>query len=196
MDTRPYRLRWPSASIIYDISPGSVFKEASQQLEGVGAKISRTCIIIHIPQESSDLQAILCKKGFNGSRPSLWVLQGLPLMTLERLKDILWIFSSLAMKGCIFIGELHGLLLDADFENTSKKRDMMERIFMRHGLQVDIVGYDEVARNLHLDLQPIEYGSTLFIARQLKYSDAQMETWRAQFERLEEEGDEEGFEEL
>lgn len=196
MDTRPYRLRWPLASIIYDISPERVFKEASQQLEGAGAKISKSCMLIHIPQESSDLQVCLCKKGFNGSRPSLWILQGLPLVTLESLKHILSIFASLAMKGCIFVGELRGLLLDVEFGNMSRKKDLMESIFRRHGLQVDMVGYDEVARTLHLDPLCKDYGSILFIARQLRYSDAQMETWRAHFERLEEEADEEGFDEL
>ncbi|KAJ6851197.1 uncharacterized protein M6B38_261000 [Iris pallida] len=196
MDTRPYRLRWPLASVIYDISPERVFKEASQQLEGAGAKISKSCMLIHIPQESSDLQTDLCKKGFNGSRPSLWILQGLPLVTLESLKHILSIFASLAMKGCIFVGELQDLLLDVEFGNMSRKKDLMESIFRRHGLQVDMVGYDEVARTLHLDPLSKDNGSILFIARQLRYSDAQMETWRAHFERLEDEADEEGFDEL
>lgn len=36
----------------------------------------------------------------------------------------------------------------------------------------------------------------LFVARQLRFSDAQMEAWRAHFERIDENGDEEGFEEL
>lgn len=35
MDTRPYRLSWPTSTIIFDISPESVFKRAAQKLEGV-----------------------------------------------------------------------------------------------------------------------------------------------------------------
>lgn len=32
-------------------------------------------MLVHVPLESSDLQAILCEKGFKGDKPSLWVLQ-------------------------------------------------------------------------------------------------------------------------
>lgn len=34
MDTRPYRLRWPSSTLIFEISPTKVFNVASQKLEG------------------------------------------------------------------------------------------------------------------------------------------------------------------
>lgn len=42
---------------------------------GAGAKISRNCVVLHTSSESPDLQAGLNKNGFNGNRPSLWVLQ-------------------------------------------------------------------------------------------------------------------------
>jgi hypothetical protein len=75
MDTRPYRLSWPRLSVVYDVSPRRVFITASQQLRGAGAKISRNCVVLHTSSESPDLQAGLNKNGFNGNRPSLWVLQ-------------------------------------------------------------------------------------------------------------------------
>ncbi|KAG8037188.1 hypothetical protein GUJ93_ZPchr1292g6502, partial [Zizania palustris] len=75
MDTRPYRLSWPRLSVVYDVSPGRVFSTTSQQLRGAGAKISRNCVVLHTSLESPDLQEGLCKNGFNGNRPSLWVLQ-------------------------------------------------------------------------------------------------------------------------
>lgn len=196
MDTRPYRLSWPRSCVIYDLSPGSVFKVASERLAGIGAKISKTCLLVHVPLESSDLQAILCKKGFNGSRPSIWVLQGLPLMTLASLKDILYIISSLAMKGSIVIGELPGWLLRTEFGNTSPIQERLEKLFMSNSFQVDLVDYDEVARSLHLDPLQGENDNVLFIAKQLRLSDAQMESWWTHLERLDEEADEEGFEEL
>lgn len=34
MDTRAYRLNWPSSTIIYDISPENVFNRAAQKLKG------------------------------------------------------------------------------------------------------------------------------------------------------------------
>lgn len=34
MDTRPYRLNWPTSTILFDISPESVFKTAAEKLKG------------------------------------------------------------------------------------------------------------------------------------------------------------------
>ena len=44
-------------------------------LSGVGAKIPRSCLFLHVPLESSDLQQTLRAKGFNGNRPSIWAMQ-------------------------------------------------------------------------------------------------------------------------
>ncbi|XP_020254864.1 uncharacterized protein LOC109831826 isoform X2 [Asparagus officinalis] len=153
MDTRPYRLSWPRSSVIYDISPGRIFKEASQRLVGVGAKISKGCVLLHVPLESSDIQEALNKKGFSGNRASLWVLQ-------------------------------------------DTQRETLEKLFMSHGFQVDVVEHDVIARNLHLDLPPGDYNGIFYMARQLRLSDSQMDAWRGHFGRLEEEADEEGFEEM
>lgn len=48
-------------------------------MTGAGAKIPRNCVLFHTPLESPDLQEGLCKNGFNGNRPSLWVLQVITL---------------------------------------------------------------------------------------------------------------------
>jgi len=34
MDTRPYRLQWPTSTIIFDISPEIVFQFAAEKLKG------------------------------------------------------------------------------------------------------------------------------------------------------------------
>ncbi|KAM0954394.1 putative methyltransferase Ppm1/Ppm2/Tcmp, S-adenosyl-L-methionine-dependent methyltransferase [Dioscorea sansibarensis] len=196
MDTRPFRLNWPRSSAIYDVSPGSVFQFASQRLQDVGAKISRTCMLLHVPSESSNIQEHLCEKGFNGNRPSVWALQGLPLMSSACFNDLLFLVSCLAMKGSIFLGVLPGWLIGTEFGNMAATRKWMESLFMSHGFQVSIVSYAEVSRKLHLEPPTENLCSVLFVAEQLRFSDAQMERWRSEFDRLEDEGDEEGFEEL
>lgn len=35
MDTRPYRLSWPTSTMIFDVSPDRIFKMAAQKLEGM-----------------------------------------------------------------------------------------------------------------------------------------------------------------
>jgi hypothetical protein len=34
MDTRPYRLSWPPSSLIFDVSPDSIYTAASEKLKG------------------------------------------------------------------------------------------------------------------------------------------------------------------
>ncbi|XP_052160805.1 O-methyltransferase 1, chloroplastic [Oryza glaberrima] len=198
MDTRPYRLSWPRLSVVYDVSPRRVFITASQQLRGAGAKISRNCVVLHTSSESPDLQAGLNKNGFNGNRPSLWVLQGLPLFTFKSLEDLLLVIGNLAMKGSIFIGEVPRFTQWGAATDMASEQDRLENLFFTQGFRVSFVHYEEVAKDvgLGLDSPPEIHGRALFIAEQLRFSDAQMESFRMHFERIEDDADEDGFEEL
>ncbi|KAJ9551795.1 hypothetical protein OSB04_015840 [Centaurea solstitialis] len=195
MDTRAYRLNWPSSTVIYDVSPQAVFNKASEKLRDVGAKIPRSCLLLHVPLESSDMQQLLSDKGFNGCRPSIWVFQGFPVANLASFKEILSMVGNLAMKGCLFVGELPIWLTET--EAGFKVEKWMHELFMGYGFRVRIIGYDGVARNL--GQQQVAAGdpdNLLFVAEHLRFSDGQMENWRREFQRIQEEGDEEGFEEL
>ncbi|KAK4441784.1 O-methyltransferase 1, chloroplastic [Sesamum alatum] len=196
MDTRPYRLNWPASTILFDVSPDRIFRRSIKKLEEVGANIPRSCLFVHIPHETSDIQQLLRNKGFNGARPSLWVFQGLTIMTLANFKDILDAVSNLAMKGCLFIGELPSWLAETEIGVKSTRTKWMDKLFVSHGLKVKMIKYDEVARNLGKESAPADPKTILFMAEQLQFSDDQMEIWRREFQRIEEEGDEEGFEEL
>ncbi|KAK4407959.1 O-methyltransferase 1, chloroplastic [Sesamum angolense] len=78
----------------------------------------------------------------------------------------------------------------------STRTKWMDKLFMSHGLKVKMIKHDEVARNLGKESAPGDHKNILFVAEQLQFSDDQMEIWRREFQRIEEEGDEEGFEEL
>nr|XP_043621015.1 O-methyltransferase 1, chloroplastic [Erigeron canadensis] len=196
MDTRPYRLKWPSSTVIYDVSPQSVFKIASQKLKDVGAKIPRSCLLLHVPLESSDLEQILRDKGFSGSRPSIWVFQGFPVLNLASFKEILFIASNLAMKGCVFSGELPLWLTETEVGIKPSVEKWIDELFMSYGFRVRILEYDGVARSLCQEKVLGPSDSLLFVAKHLRFSDDEMEIWRREFRRVEEGGDEEGFEEL
>lgn len=196
MDTRPYRLSWPNSTIMFDISPERVFNRAAEKLQGVGAKISRNCLFLHVPMESSNIQQSLHAKGFNGNQPSIWVIQGLPVMTLATFEEILIIVSSFAMNGSFFMGELPAWLAETEIGIKSSTRQWMEKLFMSNGFRVDMINYEDVAKNLGKQLDSGHYKNILFVAEQMRFSDDQMETWRREFQRVEEQGDEEGFEEL
>lgn len=195
MDTRPYRLGWPTSTLIFDISPDSVFINAAQILEGVGAKVPRGGLYLHVPWEFSDIAAALHSKGFNGSRESIWVLQGLPT-NLEGVKEILSIVSALAMNGSLFLGELPACLSEPNAKLELSTERWVDKIFMENGFRVKLITYNEVAEDLHKKTDPGNSDNILFVAEQLRFSDDQVENWRREFQRIEAEGDEEGFDEL
>ncbi|AEE82165.1 unnamed protein product [Arabidopsis thaliana] len=192
MDTRPYRLNWPTSTMIFDVSPEKVFEIASEKLQGVGARIPKSCLFFHIPVEFENIEQRLRSKGFSGNRPSIWAMQGLPLESQSGFEAILSAISSLAMNECYLIGELPtNITLQSDLSKW------MEKLFMSNGFRVKIVSYEEIAASLGVVLHsPVNHDTVLFIAQQLKFSDDQMETWRQEFQRVEEDGDEQGFEEL
>ncbi|XP_021280859.1 uncharacterized protein LOC110414120 isoform X2 [Herrania umbratica] len=194
MDTRPYRLNWPSSTIIFDISPERVFQKAAEKLKGVGAKIHNSLILCSIG--ILNIQETLRMKGFNGHRPSIWAIQGLPVMTLASFEEILFLVSGMAMNGCLFLGELPAWLAETEFGTRSSTEKWMDNLFMSNGFNVEIISYNEIAKSLGKEVVPRDYGNILFVAEQLRFSDDQMETWRRELQRVEEDGDEEGFEEL
>ncbi|GFP80641.1 magnesium/proton exchanger [Phtheirospermum japonicum] len=122
--------------------------------------------------------------------------QGHPVMTLANFKDILSVFSNLAAKGCFLFGELPVWLVETEIGTKSTTMEWMDKLFTSHGLRVEMIGYDEVSKNIGNEYAIGDHGNILFLAEQLHFSDDQMEMWRREFQRLEEEGDEEGFEEL
>ncbi|KFK30831.1 hypothetical protein AALP_AA6G031300 [Arabis alpina] len=192
MDTRPYRLNWPTSTMIFDVSPENVFEIASNKLQGVGARIPKSCLFFHIPVEPGNIEQCLRSKGFSGNRPSIWAMQGLPLESQSSFEAILSAISSLAMHECYLIGELPtNITLQSDLAKW------MDNLFMSNGFKAKIVSYEEIATSLGVVLHsPINDDAVLFIAQQLRFSDDQMETWRQEFQRVEEDGDEQGFEEL
>ncbi|XP_055829942.1 O-methyltransferase 1, chloroplastic [Solanum dulcamara] len=199
LDTRPYRLNWPTSTLVFGICPEKVFRGAVQKLQDAGAKIPRGCMSFHVPSESFDIEHILRSKGFCGTRPSIWAFQGLPVVNLESFKDILSTVSNLAMKGCLFLGELPVWLAEIDVGDQSAIKKWLDDLFISYGFRVKMIEYDEVARNLSKNSAKRASGvstSILFVAEHLRFSDDQVEIWRTEFQRIEEEGDEEGFEEL
>ncbi|KAG6535974.1 hypothetical protein ZIOFF_001009 [Zingiber officinale] len=216
MDTRPYRLNWPRSSVIFEISPQSVFNIASQKLKEAGAKVSRNCILLHVPLESTDLQLALCERGYNGNKPSLWAIQTAfpvsacahvyyPLASLDyenmSIVMLITLMTAHYQFGCkrmpcsklapMMRLEAHKYLMTQD--NKSKRKHSM-----KNEGDIDSLGFVRMCLDINKDSQLDKSGdgSFLFIAEQLRFSDAQMEIWRTHLERIEDEGDEEGFDEL
>ncbi|CAI0469679.1 unnamed protein product [Linum tenue] len=196
MCTRPYRLNWPTSTMIFDISPERVSNISSHKLRGVGAKTSRRCFHVHVPMESPDFEKALRARGFKANTHSIWALQGIPITTLASFEQILFTISCLATKGTLFLGELPAWLAETDIGSQPSAEKWINKLFMGNGFKVDSINYDEVANSLGKEIAPESHSNILFVAEQLRFSDDQMETWRREFQRVEEGADEEGFEEL
>lgn len=102
------------------------------------------------------------------------------------------------MKGGIFIGEVPHFPDWTAAADMVSEQDRLENLFFTQGFRVSFVLYENVAKDFGLDLAPQreQCGRVLFVAEQLRFSDAQMESFWTHFERTEEDADEEGFEEL
>ncbi|KAE8683407.1 hypothetical protein F3Y22_tig00111208pilonHSYRG00158 [Hibiscus syriacus] len=72
----------------------------------------------------------------------------------------------------------------------------MGNLFMSNDFKVEMISYDEVTKRLGKVVKPGDSENILFVAEQLRCLYDQMETWRRELQRVEEDGDEEGFEEL
>eukprot|EP00249_Psilotum_nudum_P012462 c23799_g1_i2 orf=91-1074(+) len=199
MDTRPYRLPWPPNTLIFDVSFDAVFKLAREQLLVSGAKVPKMCLFRHVSAEPVDWERwslALKEVGYQGDKPSVWVLQGLDHLT-SGLQDILTCVSSLAMKGAFVFGELPLTALDTAFKDTGKQQ--LEEVFMGQGFKVKTVSYHKIAQE-YVCTQYEEFTGGgfgkrfLFVAQQLRLSDDQVAKARREIEIAEEAGDEDTFE--
>ncbi|KAL6639615.1 hypothetical protein ACP70R_023345 [Stipagrostis hirtigluma subsp. patula] len=199
MDTRPYRLSWPRLSVVYDVSPGRVFSTATEQLrEELEQKYREIVYCFTLLLNFLIYKKAYAKMASMGIDSACGYCRGLPLFTLTNLENLLLVISNLAMKGSILVGELPNFPDWTAPMDMGSKHDKLEKLFFTHGFRVSFVHYNNVAKDIGLDLAPTceKCGRVLFVAEQLRFSDAQMESFRMHFERIEEDADEEGFEEL
>lgn len=146
-------------------------------------------------------------------RTHFGVIQGLPLTTLANFEDVLCAVSILAMKGSLVIGEFPAWLAGTDLEQTVlafcwhsrikfilhhffmnehhlfslpsqiSLREWMHKLFMRHGFQVQMIDYEDVAKSLGRELSRETSSNMLFVAEHLRFSDDQVRAHNLVFRR-------------
>ncbi|KAG0584646.1 hypothetical protein KC19_3G225500 [Ceratodon purpureus] len=205
MDTRPYRLPWPSATTVFDVSPSATHNVAVERLEAVGARIRRGCMLRHVSVELSEdgdwtdesWERNLVSVGYHGTRPSIWAMQGLQTLTAEGLKVILRCVSTLAMKDSVFLGELRCSAISDNPQDISAE---LSRVFGSNGFHVSLVLHKEISSSACSKNRPLtemndqDLGvELLFVAKQLRLSDHQVDDLMRMISDREE-IDEDGFE--
>jgi methyltransferase (TIGR00027 family) len=76
LDTRPYRLRWPPGTTVYEIDQPEVLDFKTGVLRGLGAKLSANRCAIGVDLRQ-DWLAALRRVGFDDIQPTVWIAEQL-----------------------------------------------------------------------------------------------------------------------
>jgi methyltransferase (TIGR00027 family) len=76
LDTRPYRLRWPPGTTVYEIDQPEVMHFKTAVLRGLGATLSANRCAVGVDLRQ-DWLAALRRVGFDDARPTVWIVEQL-----------------------------------------------------------------------------------------------------------------------
>ncbi|MCV7198229.1 SAM-dependent methyltransferase [Mycobacterium angelicum] len=76
MDTRPYRLRWPPGTTVYEVDQPEVIDFKTEVLRGLGAKLRANRCAVGVDLRQDWLTA-LRRVGFDAGRPTVWIAENL-----------------------------------------------------------------------------------------------------------------------
>lgn len=172
-DLVPCRLQWPPLSLIFQVSSRPVI----QVLE-----VPKSCLVRYIYGELEEWGWTdgLRNVGYQGTKPSAWLIQGLNLEAETKFQRILANISGLMMQGSLLIGALKTNILGSN-EDGGKK--LLEKMLLGCGFCVRSATTSDGRVPL-----------ILFVAEQLRLSDDQVAYAMKEMELAEETGDEETFE--
>ncbi len=137
MDTRAFRLEWPSGTTVYEVDHVALIEEKRRRLDALGGKVK-----VERREVSADLASewlpTLHAAGFDKDKPTLWVAEGLMFfLTQEQATGVLDTLGSVSAAGS---------WLAVDFVSKALLRSPFSRSFLK-GLREDntpwLFGTDE-----------------------------------------------------
>jgi len=151
LDTRPFRLPWPTGTILFCIAPGEVHERAEAVLSQSTdnnttikekAHVPRGCLlrrVSHDFRKPTSFADALTRAGFQTDRLSLWALQATNCLALndDVINSMLTDASNLAAFDSLLFGEL-----------TPRKKGDVDNMLASFGLLGSAVSYREVVDNL------------------------------------------------
>jgi methyltransferase (TIGR00027 family) len=99
MDTRAFRLPWPADAVVYEVDHGPLLEEKRRRLSALNAEppVKRVEVAADLTQ---DWLPQLEKAGFDPTRPTLWLAEGLTFfLTDEQAAGLLRTFGSVSAPG-------------------------------------------------------------------------------------------------
>lgn len=138
LDSRAFRLSWPSGTTVFEVDQPQVIEFKTATLSGLGAQptADRRTVAVDLRE---DWPAALREAGFDQSQRTAWIAEGLlgylPADAQDRLLDQI---TALSVSGSMFATEG---LLDINELNQDELRTRMKRQnerWSRHGLDFDM----------------------------------------------------------
>jgi len=137
LDARPYRLSWPSGSVVYEVDQPKVieFKSAMMSALSAAPAADRRTVSIDL---RDDWPAALRRSGFDDTKPTAWSAEGLlmylPPDAQDRLFDNI---TTLSAPGSRLATEYHG---DDSGPTMSERAAQFNQRWAKLGCDIDLSG--------------------------------------------------------
>lgn len=134
LDARTYRLPWPDGTVVYELDQPEVIAFKTQTLRDIGAEPAATQRPVPVDLRE-DWPAALRAAGFDTTRPTAWLAEGLLIYLPPEAQDALFdTVTALSAPGSRLATEyVPGIV---DFDGT-KARALSEPL-REHGLDIDM----------------------------------------------------------
>jgi methyltransferase (TIGR00027 family) len=134
LDSRAYRLAWPSGTVVYEIDQPQVIDFKTTTLAGLGAEPSAIRRTIPVDLRA-DWPAELKAAGLDTAAPTAWLAEGLLIYLPPEAQDRLFDnITALSVPGSTIATEFVPGIVDFDAERV---RDMSGP-FREHGVDIDM----------------------------------------------------------
>lgn len=137
LDSRSYRLPWPTGTVVYEIDQPDVVEFKATTLSGLGALPTATLRDVGVDLRD-DWPKALCANGFDTDEPTAWIAEGLliylPPDAQDRLFDHI---TALSLPGSRLVTEfMPGMTAFADDATEESGRERWRRL----GFHDDLAG--------------------------------------------------------
>ena len=136
LDARPYRLSWPSGSVVYEVDQPKVieFKSATMSALSAAPAANRRTVGIDLRE---DWPTALRHSGFDDSKPTAWSAEGLLMYLPPEAQDRLFDnITALSAPGSKLATEYHG---DSDRTMSERAKQFNDR-WANLGCDIDLSG--------------------------------------------------------
>jgi len=138
LDSRAYRLDWPAGTTVYEIDQPQVvgYKTATLESAGAAPKATRRTVPMDLRE---DWPAALAGAGFDRTRPTAWLAEGLlPYLPAEAQDRLFAMLTELSAPGSQVAVEAFSLGTGDPERRRAARRVRFERMRERLGLDINV----------------------------------------------------------